>query len=253
MRIFRYDKSFEGLLTAVFDAYARKTFPDKLLGPDDPLPLFVTECHQVVTDSAKADRVWRGVYARSSREVCHMLSCVWLSEMPACEELLLRYLRKMFDGSPAVVTDFSDPDVLAVKKLADKVMREREYMLMFVRFQQAADGTFFAPVNPRYNVLPLVVRHFSDRFADQRWLIYDVGRRYGYYYEQGRATEITLTGTETQIPEKLTEAQMADEERLFQQLWKNYFEAIAIRERINPTLQRRNMPRRFWRYLTEKQ
>ena len=28
MIIFVYDKTFEGLLTAVFDAYSRRTFPD---------------------------------------------------------------------------------------------------------------------------------------------------------------------------------------------------------------------------------
>ena len=31
MIIFVYDKTFEGLLTAVFDAYSRRTFPDLLL------------------------------------------------------------------------------------------------------------------------------------------------------------------------------------------------------------------------------
>ena len=31
MTVFRYDKSWEGLLTAVFDAYARRQFPERLL------------------------------------------------------------------------------------------------------------------------------------------------------------------------------------------------------------------------------
>ncbi len=31
MVLFVYDKTFEGLLTAVFDAYFRKSFPDMLL------------------------------------------------------------------------------------------------------------------------------------------------------------------------------------------------------------------------------
>ena len=31
MFIFRYDKTFEGLLTAVFDAYSMKKFPDMLV------------------------------------------------------------------------------------------------------------------------------------------------------------------------------------------------------------------------------
>ena len=35
MIIFVYDKTFEGLLTAVFDAYSRRTFPDLLVTEGD--------------------------------------------------------------------------------------------------------------------------------------------------------------------------------------------------------------------------
>lgn len=52
---------------------------------------------------------------------------------------------------------------------------------------------------------------------------------------------------------KLNEDLMAQDEKLFQDLWKNYFGALTIRERINPKLQRQHMPRRFWKFLTEKQ
>ena len=43
MTVFRYDKSWEGLLTAVFDAYARRQFPERLLADGEPLPLFCDE------------------------------------------------------------------------------------------------------------------------------------------------------------------------------------------------------------------
>ena len=42
---------------------------------------------------------------------------------------------------------------------------ERIRLLQFVRFQKAADGTFFAAVEPEKNALPLVTGHFKDRFA----------------------------------------------------------------------------------------
>ena len=35
MRIFQYDKTFEGILTCVFDAYVRKAFPDRLLAEEE--------------------------------------------------------------------------------------------------------------------------------------------------------------------------------------------------------------------------
>lgn len=47
MNVYIYDKTFDGLLTAVFDAYFRKTFPDFLLSEGDALPLFYDELHTV--------------------------------------------------------------------------------------------------------------------------------------------------------------------------------------------------------------
>ena len=40
-----------------------------------------------------------------------------------------------------------------------------------------------AIVQPDFNVLPLIEKHFRERYADQRWLIYDVRRKYGLYYD----------------------------------------------------------------------
>ena len=51
----------------------------------------------------------------------------------------------------------------------------------------------------------------------------------------------------------LDESLMVKDEKLFQQLWKTYFKSVAIRERINPVKQRKDMPVRYWKYLTEKQ
>lgn len=61
MNIFLYDHTFEGLLTSVFEAYSRRTFPDALLLEGEPLPLFYDGLFTVVTDEEKAGRVWRGL------------------------------------------------------------------------------------------------------------------------------------------------------------------------------------------------
>ena len=50
MTLFIYDKTLDGLLTAVFDAYYRKTFPDVLLTDGEALPLFYDEVFTVITD-----------------------------------------------------------------------------------------------------------------------------------------------------------------------------------------------------------
>ena len=53
------------------------------------------------------------------------------------------------------------------------------------------------------------------------------------------------------VTPELADEWLAEDERQFQLLWKNYFRALAIPQRINERQQRRMMPRRYWKHLTE--
>jgi len=64
---------------------------------------------------------------------------------------------------------------------------------------------------------------------------------------------MTLDMTENFKDGKLNEKLMAEDEKQFQELWKGYFNSMTIKERINPKLHRQNLPKRYWKYLTEKQ
>ncbi len=253
MIVFFYDKTFEGLLTSVFDAYSRKVFPDKLLGEDEIAPLFMLEGYTVLTQEDKASRVWTSLQNKMSKAACNMLSHVWLSEEEGSDDLLFRYIRKNFDSKVSIETNFGDSDVLQVHQLARKVSNEAHCLRQFVRFQKAADNIFFSPVSPVYNALPLAVEHFKDRFSDQKWVIYDIKRKYGYYYELNTLVEMTLDDDEHLLSGKLDEKLMAEDEKMFQELWKGYFKSMTIKERINLKLQRQHMPKRFWKFLIEKQ
>lgn len=253
MIVFHYDKTFEGLLTAVFDAYNRRTFPDKLLAIDEPKPLFVEEYFTVITDKAKSDRVWTGLEKKLKVASRNMLYYVWLSEIPDSDETIFRYIKKMFDHETSVEMNFADKDVLLIRNIAQKVSREKHRVIEFARFQKTADGIFFAPIAPEHNVLPLTLEHFTERFADQQWIIYDTKRNYGYFYNLKETTEIILDSDALIRKGKINEALLDTDEKLFQRMWKSYFKSMAIKERINPKLHKQNLPIRFWKYLTEKQ
>jgi len=254
MTVFFYDMTFEGLLTALFDAYFRKTFPDLLLAEGEPLPLFYDDALHVCTDKEKSSRVWKGLEKRLSATSLSMITYCWLSELPTVAGLLFRYMRKVIDSPQSIEQNFGDPDVLEVSHIAKKVSSERTHVLEFLRFQKAADGTYFAPVEPLYNVISLIIPYLKDRFADQKWLFYDLKRGYGYYYDLQNVSQVTFPNDQTQrLSASLSDDLLDKDEKLFQQLWKEYFNTIAIKARINPRLQRQNMPMRFWKYMTEKQ
>ena len=256
MTIFIFDNTFEGLLTSVFEAYSRRTFPDALLPEGEPLPLFHEEVFTVITEEEKAKRVWRGLQKKLSSGALSCLAQCWLAEEAETPMLLFRYIRKAIDAPRSIETNFADPDVLEFSRMWKRVDWERLRMLQFIRFQKAADGTFFAAVEPEKNALPLAIDHFKDRFADQLWLIYDIKRAYGFYYDLKEVRQVTFEEGSREghlVTGMLDESLMDKDEKLFQQLWKTYFKAICIKERLNPRKHKQDMPVRYWKHMTEKQ
>ena len=287
MQTYVFDNTLDGLLTAVFDSFFRKQQNVTLLVEGEQLPLFAGEPHRVVTDSEKAERVWKGLEKHLSREGLHMITLSWLSEERALNQPLFNMICKVFKPHPLapsprgeggafgmkermdITQNASDEDVLAVRNTCRRVLHEQLRMKQFIRFQKAKDGTYLAVVSPDHNVLPLITDHFSDRFNDQPWLIYDAKRHYGYYYSltpgpsprgEGRGNKVIRVTFEDEaaVPFDLSNGKMdadvlSDNDKLFQDLWRTYFKAICIKERMNPRKQLSDMPRRYWKYMTEKQ
>jgi probable DNA metabolism protein len=251
-----FDGTMDGLLTAVFDAYALHEQPEQLLKTGDALPLFCERTYPVTTDEEKARRVWVGLEKQLSREAMKLISVSWLSELPELPTPLFRYVCKVFRQGD-ISRNFADPDVLTVTNIARRVLHEQLRMKQFIRFQKAKDGTYLAVVSPDHNVLPLITDHFCDRFNDQSWLIYDAKRHYGFYYNDCKVIRITFED-EASVPFNLTNGKLDEEvlsgdDQLLQNLWRTYFKAICIKERMNPRKQLQDMPRRYWKYMTEKQ
>ena len=242
MIIFVYDKTFEGLLTAVFDAYSRRTFPDLLVTEGEPFPLFYDEAIRIYTDDRKAERVWKGLEKKISKSSLSGLTVTWLSELPEVDLLLFRYIRKAIDAPATIEFNLGDPDILETAKIWKKVNNERLRVMQFFRFQKAADGTYFAAIAPIYNVLPLVLPYAQDRFADQQWLIYDLKREYGYYYDLNDTIEVRFEEKDSHLLTGLLSEDIMDkDEKLFQSMWKEYFKSIAIKERLNLRLHRQHI------------
>ena len=246
----------DGLLTAVFDAYSLKEQPEQLLKTGDAMPLFCDHTYHVTTDDEKARRVWTGLEKQLTGEAMKLISVSWLSELRELPTPLFLYIYKVFRQGD-ISKNFADPDVLAVTNIARRVLHEQLRMKQFIRFQKAKDGTYLAVVSPDHDVLPIIIDHFQNRFNDQPWLIYDAKRHYGFYYDGKTVIRITFKD-EASVPfnlanGKLSEEVISSDDQLLQNLWRTYFKAICIKERMNPRKQLSDMPRRYWKYMTEKQ
>ncbi len=252
MQTVLYDGSFAHFLCAVFDVYEYRYADAEIVKESAFLGNMFASPHRAVSERAHSDRVWRGLEKKLSREALDDLYRCFLSELPGMENTLLRYIRHVFASSHAVETDFAHEAVITVVQTSRKVWREKHRMEAFVRFQQAADGLFFALVEPDHNVLPLIADHFASRYADQHWLIYDQRRNYGIHYNGETVQDVQLSFSERAGGGKDVIAVYDEQEEAYQQLWQQYFKSVNIAARKNTKLHLQHMPRRYGKYLPEK-
>jgi len=165
---------------------------------------------------------------------------------------MLRYIQYSLESKAAVENDYSNPYVLMVQQTSRKVHREKHRMEAFVRFQLTKDQLYYCIIQPDFNVLPLISKHFKDRYADQRWLIYDCLRKYGLYYDGNDVQEVQIHFASDLQNAAALQTLYDENEELYQQLWKQYFSSVNIKARKNMKLHIQHMPKRYWRYLVEK-
>lgn len=254
MTTYIFDGSFEGLLTAIFEFYERKPGAIQLVSQSHFHPKLLEETFEVVNDEEKAKRVWTGMKKKISTDWQMRFYKTYLSETEESFQHLFDFACYIFDNPKGAEANYGHPSVIAISKMDKSVNREKHRMKAFIRFQETADGIFYAPIEPDYNVLPLISSFFKNRYADQRWIIYDIKRNYGLFYDLISVEEIKLDhstllrSNQSELPSEL----LQEKQELYSLLWNDYFKSTNIPARKNMKLHLQHVPKRYWKYLTEK-
>ena len=236
--IYIYDGSFEGLCSAVFTAYNDTGAMIYSRFHDIP-PLL--ERTIVRTDEKKSERLQNGIQNKLSRFILRDLYLIYLSDMPSGGTAALKYLRFCFKNGKGSRALRYIPEVKEALLLRDKVMTEVDKLRGLIRFDKAREGLYIARIEPDHNILPLIAHHFANRMRSHSFVIHDIRRGLAICSKNGSYVI-------TELPEDFEFAINDDD---FREMWKEYFDTMAIKERINPKLQRQHMPRRYWSHLTE--
>ncbi len=251
-RLFLYDGTYEGLLSAIFESYRLHLEASGFVAEEDfhgdlfEAPLIIP------TDLAHAERVKAGLIRKTSAQAATILYRAFHSEHAEIEMLIYRFIRLAMVSKHNIEENFIEPCVLKLAQLNKQIGREVHRMHAFVRFQRTTDGLFVAVVDPDFNVLPLIGDHFEKRYPAQHWVIYDTRRHYGLYYKNHRTEYVTFPAeAHLRLRQQAKDALATDEDQ-YQTLWKDYFKSITIPERRNMKVHLQHVPKRYWKYLTEK-
>jgi probable DNA metabolism protein len=247
-----YDGTYEGWLTALFEIYEYKISDIVFAKKETSGTLLFATTHLVITDVSKAKRVLDGLMQRLSAEGLSNIYKAFLSEVPQIEETMLQFVRHVFANSKSIEEDFSNTSVWNLRKAAQLTRKESHRMEAFVRFKLTKDQLYYAIIEPDCDVLPLIENHFKKRYADQRWLIYDVKRKYGIHYDLENVSVIELQFNPKTSSSKHLNEICDEQEEFFQNLWRRYFSSVNIESRKNMRLHIQHMPKRYWKHLIEK-
>lgn len=247
--VYYYDGSWYGLLSAIFRAFEYKEEPIAIRKERATETLF-NDSRQITTDETKAIRLIKGINKKSALTL-KRLYWAFLSEKDDCELLCLQVVRLVFKEKEQAESDYRKKQVLAIKQIEKEIGREIHRMHAFVRFQEAKDGIWYAFIRPDFNVLPLITEHFEKRYADQKWVIYDLSRSYGMFYDLHKVEQISISFEETVQDGLIPKETKSSSESDYIDLWKQYFVSATIKERLNMKLHIQHVPRRYWSLMPE--
>lgn len=242
--IYLCDDTFEGLMTAVFEAYAHRPMPDAIQGNRCQQTLGARYVEITAVDE-KAERVIAGIRKKLGQDDYALLWNAFLSDDDEKYDAIYQYIRLGLSIGQAIHLRLSDDRVLAVAKRSALVGREAHLLIQFVRFAQMEGGVYYGEITPQYPVLPLIMPHFVGRFHVQPFIIHDKTHRQAGIFD---TREWTIASTASlHLPDR------TPDEDGYRRLWRTFYDTIAIKERINPTLRRNHMPKKYWKNMVEMQ
>ena len=138
-------------------------------------------------------------------------------------------------------------DLLLMRSLLKAVRQlsgEVEQFRGFTRFSDF-DGVLGAEIEPKNRVLPVLRRHFCERYHNETFFLYDRTHREALLYSGGVSRIVPLNHFEMAQPDEV--------EAGYRRLWRRFYDTVAIEARKNEKLRMTHMPKRYWGMMTEFQ
>ncbi len=240
MIAYRYDGTFAGFLTCVWDALESGVEPAAFLPPDGGATLW--ETREPATDKDRARRLYAALKGRASPAFQKLIARGFLTCLPDKELDLLELIRRGLREGGRVRLDLSDPVLARVNLALTKMWTEWDRLKGFVRFSDL-DGFLVGEIEPKNRVLPLLAPHFAARYSGERLALYDRTHHEIFLSHRGRWKLLPA--------EDFRMGPAGERERAFRALWRRYYQTIAIEGRINPKCQSTHLPKRYRHVMTE--
>lgn len=177
-----YDNSFSGFLSAVYFAFKERRTISDIISKENGQRLLFSNAVCLKTDEKSARNVWQAIQ-KKNYEAAKSIYFAFLSESQDIEMLLYQYIRFLVSKHTDSDHYIGNNSINKIKLLAGLVGREKKRMESQVCLEQIYPDLQIAYIEPEFNVLPLITKHFRSGQNSCPWIIFDRKRKYGIYYD----------------------------------------------------------------------
>ncbi len=236
-----YDKSFEGFLSLVYDVYYEKIKVNQIL-KEVQKTLLLEEVIEIKTDKEKASKVLKALKTNFPKDSFQMILNSFMCDSKEFEIDLLKFIILGFKNKNELF-NINNQEVFYLQNLEKELFRHVHKMYGFVRFEELDDGTLYAKIDSKFNIIYFLGQHFLKRLNNQSFIIHDIKRSIAFIRNDEFSGIQTVSSFE--------EPNLSKDEEKFKKLWHTFFDSVAIKERTNLKCQQNFVPLIYRTYMNE--
>ena len=251
MYIFVCEDRFEDMMSCIYQAWEKALKVGhgcvRLERCGNEQPSLFDEYIHVDFNEDEYNKVVRSIKQKISNEAYACVYYACLSSEQDALDAAYRFLVIGFKAGAAITYMRTEPSVMRIKDIRRRVINEARYFREFARFNSVDGKVYVCHLEPKSDVIYEVAQHFADRMPSENWLIIDDNRSKAVIHPiDGEMYIRYLTDYEI---EALSGSEAVNDE--YTDMWKAFFETIAIKQRNNEKCQRNLMPLWMRKHVTE--
>lgn len=242
MKVFVCKNQFEDMMSCIYDAWSLAL----TCGHDNVYlmrgPIFqenmLDEYIYPECDSEKATKVIRSVSSKMGEGALMFIKYASLSHEEDALDAIYRFMIRGFKIGHGITNALTEPAVIRIMELRRNVGNEAHFFREFVRFTSVDNHIYISHIEPKNNVLELVGIHFADRMPSEHFIIIDDTRKLAMVHPRDEDSYLQVL-EDDELALLLKTDTVRDE---YTNMWKAFFDAIAIDKRTNKKCQRNMLP-----------
>ena len=239
--ILLYDGSFEGFLSLVYEVYYEKLSVDAIV-KELPKTLLFERFHEVYTNETNARKVLEAITKHFTKEQQRTICNIFLCGSREHEMALLEYIRIGFKNQKEL-RNITNANLFYIQNLEKELLSLVHKMYGFTRFEELEDGTLYAKIETKFNIVPFLGDHFAKRLGNIPFIIHDVKRSLAFIKNDDIREIRSIASFDAPT--------YSDDEEKFKALWKTFFKSATVESRYNPKLQKSWVPLLYRTYMSE--